>query len=186
MVDGGASLAEVSSFLEGVLGGRKVDEVRALGGVAIGKLYELARNTAPVTFADLVPADTPAGATVVYEGRNSLVAFCYFQKCFTRTADGLVFGHNRGISSFATGPGYFQVELASEAHKGELLFDYAMPPPFEPAGWPRYVRNDRGLSRFVFAKMYDFVRKVATGVFVGTAFKLGVAQDVYFSLTLPS
>ncbi len=31
-------------------------------------------------------------------------------------------------------------------HGKEMFFDYTVPPPEEPAGWPAYKANDRGLS----------------------------------------
>ena len=128
----------------------------------------------------------PAGATITYEGRNSLPMFSRFRKRFTRTADGLVFGYNDqptpGVGRL-TGPGYFIVTEADEAHAGELLFDYTKPPPFEPAGWPAFRPNDRGLSRLVFMDLQDYVRQVAPGVVVGIAFKQGKDQDACFSLT---
>ncbi len=58
------------------------------------------------------------------------------------------------------------------------------PPPAEPAGWPAYKPNERGLSRFVYGHMHDYVRRVARGVVVGKAYRHGKEQDAYFSLTL--
>jgi hypothetical protein len=111
--------------------------------------------------------------------------FNSFEKRLTRTADGLVFGYNYQPIPGAmrvTGPGYFRVIDGDDTHPGELLFDYTLAPPFEPAGWPVYRPNDRGGSKLVFQDMKDYVRRVANGVCVGAAFKLGKAQDAFFLL----
>jgi hypothetical protein len=100
---------------------------------------------------------------------------------------GLVVGYNHQAMSWLTGPGYFAVHAPSGEgeHGGELDFDYTVAPPAEPEGWPGYKPNERGLSRFVYADMHDYVRRVARGVVVGKAYRRGVEQDAYFSLTLP-
>ena len=82
-----------------------------------------------------------------------------------------------------TGPGYFVVTHAGEGHAGELLFDYTKDPAFEPSGWPAYRSNDRMGARFVFMDMHDYVRRVARGVVVGSAFRRGIHQNAYFTLT---
>ena len=185
MVERAAPIREIADYLDGLSPRQRVQEVRSVRGALVGALYDLARGTEPLRLQDVVAESTPAGATVAHEGRNSLPAFSRFQKRFTRTADGVVFGHNSSVASAATGPGYFVVTPADDAHPGELLFDYTVPPPFEPVGWPRYVTNDRMLSRLVFSNMHDFVRRVARGVMVGSAFKLGVKQNAWFTLSRP-
>jgi hypothetical protein len=94
--------------------------------------------------------------------------------------------------SFVTGPGYFVVHAPSGdgEHGKELDFDYTVPPPGHDAGapaagWPAYRPNEGGLSRFVYGGMHDYVRRVARGIVVGKAYRHGVEQDAYFSLTLP-
>ena len=185
MVERHAPISEIASHLDGLSGARKVDEVRSVRGKLVGVLYDLASAVEPLTVGELIAEQVPSGATVTWEGRNSLPAFSIFQKRFTRTADGLVFGYNAGLTSPAVGPGYFAVSQAGPEHPGELLFDYTQPPPFEPAGWPRFVPNERRLSALVFKDMHDFVRRVARGVLVGSAYKLGIKQNAWFSLTLP-
>jgi hypothetical protein len=185
MVQRRAPITDIASHLESLSAARRVEEVLSVTGALVGELYELASGTEPLHLGDLVPDTTPAGATVSWEGRNSLPAFSRFQKRFTRTADGLVFGYNAGLSRPVVGPGYFLVTEATAEHPGELLLDYTQPPPFEPAGWPAFVPNDKAFSIFVFKDMHDFVRRVARGVVVGSAYKRGVKQRQWFSLTLP-
>jgi hypothetical protein len=186
MVEQGTPIGEIAAHIDALRGDAKVDEVRALRGGLVGRLYELSAGTEALTLADVTPDGAPAGATVTFEGRNSLPAFSLFRKRMTRTADGLVFGYNDSPSRFAVGPGYFNISLADDSHRGELVFEYMQPPPFEPQGWPKYRSNARGLSIFVFKDMYDFVRRVARGVMVGSAYQRGVKRDAYFVIVKPS
>src|SRR5262249_26466470 len=101
-------------------------------------------------------------------------------------ADGSVIGFNHGPTAVLTGPGYFAVRPPSGdgPRPKELYFDYTAPPPAsEPAGWPAFKPNDRGMSRFVYMDMFDYMRRVARGVVVGKAYRRGVAQGAYFSLS---
>jgi hypothetical protein len=185
MVEQGVAGPDIAAFLDDLPVDRRIDQVLGVRGSLIRRMYSLAGTGAPLTLDDMVPSSTPAGATITYEGRNSLPAFSRFQKRFARTADGLVFGYNHqptpGIGVL-TGPGYFTVKQADGEHAGELLFDYTVRPPYEPAGWPAWRPNEAGLSRFVFMNLNDYVRRVATGVVVGIALKLGKDQDACFSL----
>lgn len=186
MVEQGAPAADLSSFLDDLAPGRRIDQVLAVRGALIRRMYSLLGTAEPLTLDEVVPSSTPAGATLTYEGRNSLPLFSRFQKRFTRSADGLVFGYNYqptpGIGAL-TGPGYFAVTQADASHPGELLFDYTKAPPFEPPGWPAWRANETGMSRLVFMNLNDYVRRVARGVVVGIALKLGKDQDACFSLT---
>jgi hypothetical protein len=71
-------------------------------------------------------------------------------------------------------------------HPTEPYFDYTEAPPMSaiPEGWPAFKANDRGFSKPVYANMKDYMRRVARGVMVGKAYKLGVDQKAYFTLTL--
>lgn len=186
MVERGASGSDISSYLDDLAPSQRIDEVLTVRGGLIRRMYSLADPGAKLTADDMVAPSTPAGATVTYEGRNSLPAFSRFQKRFARTADGLVFGYNfqptPGVG-ILTGPGYFSVLDGGADHPGELLFDYTKAPPFEPSGWPAWRPNSSGLSRLVFMDLNDYVRRVAQHVVVGIALKLGKDQDACFSLT---
>lgn len=151
-------------------------------GKNVGRLYDAVAGGEPLTLADFVPGGERG--TVIFEGRNSLPAFSSFQKRFARVGN-VVIGYNHQQMSFATGPGYFVVREATlgETQSEELFFDYTLDPPGVPLGWPRFVRNDKGLSRAVYMNMKDFCRRVATGVLVGKAYKLGVEQGAFFTLT---
>jgi hypothetical protein len=185
LLDERASAADIERHLDALAPAARLEQVLAVTGRGVRRLYEAVEGGAVPTLDELVPAGTEG--VVIFEGRNSLAAFSRFQKRFVRKG-GLVLGYNHQTMSFVTGPGYFVVHPPSGAgeHGKELDFDYTTPPPAEPEGWPTYRPNERGLSRFVYGHMHDFVRRVARGVVVGKAYRRGKEQDAYFSLTLPS
>lgn len=186
LVERGAPAVDLAAHLDALSSDQRVQSVAMVRGPLVGRLYSLVGGAGRLGLGDLVDEAVPAGATVTYQGRNSLPAFSRFQKRLTRTADGMVFGYNKQpmrIAGVATGPGYFVVTEAGEDHSGELLFDYTKPPPFEPAGWPAYRPNEVGLSRVVFMDLNDYVRRVTTGVVVGAAFRRGRDENAYFTLT---
>ncbi len=177
-----AKREEIAAYLDGLGPNERLEQVLAVRGSLVGKLYDAVGGGEPLTLEDFVPAgDT---RTVIFEGRNSLPTFSRFQKRFARVGDTVV-GYNHQLMSFATGPGYFitRPPTPGEAHPGELFFDYTTDPPGEPSGWPPFKPNSSGLSRAVYMNMKDFCRRVAKGVLVGKAYKLGVAQNAYFTLT---
>jgi hypothetical protein len=180
-----ASAKEIERHLDGLSREQRVAEVLAVKGRGVKYLYDTAKGAAPVTLDEFVPPST--SGTLIYEGRNSLPLFSKFQKRFLRIEGGTVIGYNHQTWSFFTGPGYFFTrEPASEGDfAGELLFDYTEPVDRTPEGWPRFKRNDRGLSKLVYGGMNDFCRRVAQGVIVGKAYRNGVDQDAFFTLTLP-
>lgn len=180
-----ASSREIAAHLDGLSAAARLDEVLAITGSAVGRLYAAVADAPTVTLEEFVPTSTKG--TLIYEGRNSLVAFSRFQKRFLRLESGVIVGYNHQSMSFVTGPGYFVVKAANGEgpHGKELFFDYTVPPPEVPAGWPAFKPNDRGLSKLVYSDMIDFVRRVAKGVVVGKAYRKEVDQNAYFTLTLP-
>ena len=185
LISSRASYREISSYLDGLSAAARSEEVLSITGSAVRRLYDAVVDAPTVTLEEFLP--TSMKGTLIYEGRNSLVAFTRFQKRFQRLESGLVIGYNHQTMAFVTGPGYFAVKEANGEgeHGKELFFDYTVPPPERPAGWPPFKANDRGLSKLVYADMIDFVRRVATGVEVGKAYRNGIAQNAYFTLSNP-
>ena len=181
----GASSREIAAHLDGLSASARLEEVLAITGSAVGRLYAAVADAPTVTPEEFVPTSTKG--TLIYEGRNSLAAFSRFQKRFLRLESGVIVGYNHQAMSFVTGPGYFVVKAANGEgeHGKEMFFDYTVAPPEEPAGWPAFKPNDRGLSKLVYSDMVDFVRRVAQGVVVGKAYRKGVDQNAYFTLTIP-
>jgi hypothetical protein len=181
----GASSREMAEHLDGLSAAARLEEVLAVTGSAVGRLYAAVADAPPITPEEFLPPSTKG--TLIYEGRNSLPLFSRFQKRFLRLEGGIIVGYNHQTMSFVTGPGYFVLKPANGEgeHGKEMFFDYTVPPPEEPAGWPAYKANDRGLSNLVYSDMIDYVRRVARGVVVGKAYRKGVDQNAYFTLTLP-
>jgi len=185
LLEAQASAKEIEAFLDSLSPAQRVSEVRRITGKGVARLYAAVAEASPLTLDEIVPPGE--NGTRIYEGRNSLPLFSSFQKRFTRLEDGTIIGYNHQSMSVFTGPGYFVVKppCGHGPHPTEPYFDYTAAPPIEPAGWPAYKPNNRGLSKAVYAGMHDFMRRVARGVMVGKAYKGGVEQDAYFSLTFP-
>jgi len=184
LVRGEAGGRDIEAYLDGLPAAARLAEVLSITGRGVGRLYDAAEGNPTPSLEELVPQ--ASAGVIIYEGRNSLAAFSRFQKRFVRMS-GLVVGYNHQAMTFVTGPGYFVVHAPSNEgeHGAELDFDYTAAPPGEPEGWPAYTPNERGLSRFVYGGMHDYVRRVARGVVVGKAYRHGVSENAYFSLTLP-
>jgi hypothetical protein len=176
---------EMAAFLDGLAPDARLREVLSITGSNVGRLYDAVADAEPLTLEEFVPASTPG--MLIYEGRNSLPLFSRFQKRFARVRDGVIVGYNHQTMSAVTGPGFFVVKPASGQgeHGKEMFFDYTVDPPEVPAGFPAFKPNGSGLSRLVYMNMIDYCRRVARGVLVGKAYKLGVDQKAWFSLTLP-
>lgn len=177
----GARYGEITPFLDALPAAERLEQVLALRGGQVRALYE-ALAGAPALTPEAFWGEAAEGATVIFEGRNSLPAASRFQKRFCKGPGGDIVGYNHQTFAFATGPGFFVVGPGDATHPGELLFDYTRPPPFVPPGWPPFRDNRRGLSRLVYYDMKDYCRPAAAGVVVGAAFKGGVAQNAYFAL----
>jgi len=171
----------------------EADRIRAVRGLRKRDMALLWERTAgrEVTAEDFVPADVPVGVEVIHWGRNSLPVFANFQKRFTRAAEraGVVYGYNHtwyGYGAFAwttLGPGYF----TGHYDRVEAAFglDYYAVPPADarlPGAWPNRAPNERGLQRLIYARMIDYMRKVADGVTIGRAWRQGRVTDNYFVL----
>jgi hypothetical protein len=187
LLDTRASGKEIASYLDELPVLERVRQVLTITGRGVARLYHAVADAAPLSLDELVPPNTKG--TLIYEGRNSLLAFSRFQKRFIRLEGDRVIGynHNPDLVTLLTGPGYFWVRPPNGQgeHGKELFFDYTEAPPVEPAGWPAYKPNERGLSRFVYGNMKDYMRRVARGIVVGKAYRGGVDQKAYFSLSLP-
>lgn len=184
LIRGGASRDVLGRYLDGLSSRERVAEVTSVGHGLVGKLYEAVAGGEPLTLEDFVPQGETG--TVIFEGKNSLPAFTRFQKRFARVGKEVV-GYNHQLLAAVTGPGYFVVRppTPGEPHPDELFFDYTTDTPAVPGGWPAFVANDVALSRLVYMNMKDYCRRVAKGVLVGKAYKLGKSQNAYFTLTRP-
>jgi hypothetical protein len=179
LVEKGAPLADISAHLDALAPHDRVGQVRVMGHRDQEKLWQIAKGGAPIELASFVDSTEQ---TVIYEGKNTLPAFSFFQKRFWRPAAGDIVGynHNGSLVSALSGPGYF---LTVGADDGEILFDYTRDVGLQPPGWPQFKPNTALPGRLVFGGMKDYCRYVAKGTVIGAAFKTGKAMNQYFMLT---
>ncbi len=134
-----------------------------------------------------VPAGTAVDVEVIHEGKNSLPVFSRFQKRFTlaQGRPGVLYGYNHNWFNFTTaGPGYFVAH--QDDSFGAYGLDYCQLPPRDvrlPSGWPAVVPQNRGLQRFIYANMVDYMRGVSDRVTIGRAWVKGKMTNNYFVLS---
>ncbi len=174
----------IHAFLDGLPPIDRVEMALSLRGREVAHLYRAVAGGRVTQIEDFVPADVADERTVIFHGRNSLPSFSSFQKRFARLSSGQVIGYNHQTMAFVTGPGFFVVRGPSDGADvpGEAYFDYTGIPERAPAGWPAYKANGAGLSILVYKNMKDYMREVATNVFVGEAYKGGKTQKQFFIL----
>jgi hypothetical protein len=197
LLDKSASAAEVAAYLNSVPFETALADTRALGRAAQRKLYQLAAQNAPLTIADMVPANRAPCTEVRLHGRNTLPlpnAFCNFEKRSCKPNDGSarIFGYNEGASRPLIGPGYYvgydtdRTQFGAQPQwreRGGVVVDYYQVPDSAVVdGWPKVVPNSKGLQMLVFQGTRDYIRKVSDTVFIGAAYKGEKALDHYFTL----
>src|SRR5262249_30032298 len=110
LLESGASAREIEAHLDALPPAARLEEVLAVTGRGVKRLYEAVEGGTPPPLEELIPQNTEG--VLIYEGRNSLAAFSRFQKRFVRKG-GMVLGYNHQPMSFVTGPGYFVVHPPS-------------------------------------------------------------------------
>jgi hypothetical protein len=179
---------KIRAFLDALAPAERVEAISSLGGPTLQRRLYVATQDAPrVTLDDLVPATAPPLREIIFHGKNSLPAFTRFQKrlCRPPTAHALdqLWGYNHQSFAWATGPGYFIVREDTDAG---VALDYREIPPDHPQGWPPVRANDRGLSRFVYMNLVDYLRRVSQDVFIGSAYRRGQELGNYFVISRQS
>ena len=182
-----ARAQKVAAILDAFPLAERIAALRSLGGVRVQrKLWEAAAANPPVTTDDLVPKGTSPMRPVVFHGRNSLPAFSDFRKICCRppagTPGNVLWGYNDTSIRPVIGPGYYVVHDTPGTPLGASAFDYTQLPASHPAGWPDIRGNEVGLSRFIYNKTVDYMRRVAADVFIGSATRGGKELGSYFLL----
>ena len=177
----------VAAILDSCPLAERIAALRSLGGVRCQRsLWEAAAANPPVTTDDLVPKTNKPMRPVVFHGRNSLPAFSDFRKICCRppegTAGNVLWGYNDTSIRSVIGPGYYVVHDTPGTSLGASAFDYTQLPSSHPAGWPDIRGNEVGLSRFIYNKTVDYMRRVATDVFIGSATRGDKELGSYFLL----
>lgn len=188
------TLADVQQRLESVDFETRLKACMSLGKKTQKNLYRLAADN-PCTLEDMVPANIPPGTSVTLEGKNSLPIFTRFQKLFAWAPNdaGVLYGFNEGFTRKFIGPGYFVAHLTDDPthaqegwtqHARSVVNYHIVPPAQEdlPDGWPKLVPNTKGLQRFVYNGMNDFMRKITDDVCIGGAYKGDKDFNSYFVL----
>jgi hypothetical protein len=186
------TIADVSAYLSNLTPDERWAQLAGLSKRCQRTLYLKAEAAEPLSLADFVPDDVEPHTSVVHSGRNSLPLFRSFEKCFARSESGRVYGYNEGSLRPIIGPGYFVVRETrdDEVGRGAVVVDYhqvpELPDGVGPDGWPPVKPNARGLQYFVFHNTRDYMRRVAPGVTIGSAWKTFAgrerALDSYFVL----
>ncbi len=184
LLDQGAGREEIAVLMNELSPGERVDQALSITGGRVAKLFRAVEGGPQLTLQHFVPDDVATSRTVIFEGRNSLPMFTRFQKRFARLESGQLIGYNHQTMAFATGPGFFVVKEGrpDASLLKELYLDYTDVPKEVPSGWPRFHPNAAGLSLLVYANMKDYMRQVATNVYIGAAYKRGKGQNQYFIL----
>ena len=176
-----APIADISTLLDEASSPDRRAALFSLSRTQQRALYERAAASPTLTVDDLLAGAAPL-TPVSHHGQNSLPLFRRFEKRICRPSDGSarVFGYNEGATRSLIGPGYFvavATGLATDgaptwAARGGVVVDYfQVPDSAVAAGWPAVVDNSKGLQRFVFRGMRDYLHKVSTHATIGAAFQ---------------
>lgn len=134
-----------------------------------------------------VPSGTEPLKEIIHHGKNTLPMHNFFQKrfCLADDESGDLWGYNHQSLDWATGPGYYVAHAVDKAEipdaPSDFVINYKKLPPKKPESWPLIVPNEARLGRFVYAGMYDYMRKVSEHVSIGRAYK-GKAMNAWFLL----
>jgi hypothetical protein len=177
----------LAEILDGSTLAERIAALRSLGGARVQrKIWAAAAANPPVTTDDLLPKSSPPMRPVVFHGKNSLPAFSDFRKICCRPPTELpgnvLWGYNDTAIRPVIGPGYYVVHDTPGTPLGASAFDYTQLPVTHPAGWPEIRGNEVGLSRFIYNKTVDYMRRVAKDVFIGSATRDGKELGNYFLL----
>ncbi|MBX2801059.1 MAG: hypothetical protein KTR31_25490 [Myxococcales bacterium] len=145
--------------------------VRSLNAADQKHLFALAEGHA-MRSVDLADSE----GMVRFPGRNGLLLFSFFAKCFAQLGEeGVGYNDNDfGWLNFAakrvTGPGHFTFYDSPEV-PGEVWIDYRRLPQNRHPEFPPMRSNERGLPSLVYGNMVDILRKVSDHVYIGDSFK---------------
>lgn len=181
----GGTLESIAAYLDGLNDDERVLEARRLTPAAQRSLWSLTADT-QLTLENFVPEQASALASVRHFGRNTLPLFKMFEKRFCRPpkdsdSKGL-WGYNEGSTRAAVGPGYFVCRYTDGDPRGSVVIDYTLTPGGKSADWPDISSNKKGLSRFVYFGMQDFMRQVSDHVTIGRAYVKGKETNNFFVL----
>lgn len=177
--------AEIAAFLDGLELHDRILAVRGLSGTARqAALWHAAVGAPRVATDQMVPPEYPARRPVIFHGKNSLPVFSEFQKiCFRPegpATPSVAWGYNETSIRQWIGSGYYVLHDTPDASLGGAAFDYTQLPASTLPSWPEVKPNTAGISRFIYGNMLDYMRRVASEVFIGSAVRGGREMNSYF------
>lgn len=177
--------AEIAAWLDSLDNDARIAEARSLGPGAQKKLWILCAGGA-MALTDFVTTETPDMTSVRHYGRNTLPVFKVFEKRFCRAPEGTetegLWGYNEGSTRGLVGPGYFVCRETGGDERGAIVIDYTLVPGGKCEEWPEIEPNEKGVSRFVYSGMQDFMRPISAHVSIGRAYIKGKESNNYFVL----
>ena len=181
-------LAGLSAWLDQLPPQSRIDAAVSISAKMQQQLWEATADAPRLALADFVPDGVPPLTEVIHWGRNSLPLFSRFQKRFCRAqpevADNLLWGYNEQKLRVVTGPGYFVARetTADELDDAGVVIDYTLEPEGKVPDWPRYIPNNKRLSRWIYNGTRDYMRRVSAHVTIGRASRAGEWLPNWFVL----
>lgn len=196
ILDSGTGIDAIADALDKASPSERLDAALSLNRNEQRALYNKASASRGLALVDFVPADRPPLTQVRHFGRNTLPMMRrlqLFEKRFCRPDDGSdrLFGYNQSPFIGMIGPGFF-VAVKTNGHagwpeRGAIVVDYFQIPDGKvDQTWPKVIPNTQGLQKFVYHKARDFMRRVASHVSIGAAYKVEKSLDHYFVLVRES
>lgn len=176
---------EIASFLDSLVLADQISAARSLqGGSLQGALWKAVSQVPRVSTDQMVPADYPELRPIIFHGKNSLPVFTDFQKiCFRPegcAGQSVAWGYNETKIRNWIGAGYYVLHDTADSAHGGAAFDYTQLPDKGLPAWPEVLPNTAGISRFIYAHMIDYMRRVSEDVFIGSAVRNGREMNSYF------
>ena len=151
LIEKKSSVIDIKAYLDGLESEERLKQCRMLTRKQHGQLYEIAKESTPLTLSHFVPTNTPDKTEIIHRGRNSLGvpnAFRLFQKRFCRPNGETerLFGYNHGITMKGIGPGYFVAKSTNgkpewEERSGIVIDYFEVPDKAVVDGWPKVIPN---------------------------------------------
>lgn len=186
--NGTCDLAGLAGYLDNLDDVRRVAEATTLNAGEQAQLWDAAASAKPLTLGHFVPDNLQPLQPVIHYGKNSLPLFTKFQKVFCKAqADANtpnLWGYNEQLLKAFTGPGYFVTKATQEGDldHGGVVIDYTDEPTGKAENWPKFIPNNKRLSRFIYNGTKDYMRGVSRHVSIGRASRAGQWMDNWFVL----
>lgn len=173
--NGKCDIAGLAKYLDGLDQAKRIAEAVSLNAKQQEQLWNAAEGSKPLTLEHFAPASKKPLEQVIHHGKNSLPVFTKFQKRFCKAAPEAktanLWGYNEQAAKAFTGPGYFVTRptTASDLDNHGVVIDYTLEPQGKAEGWPKFIPNNKRLSRFIYNGTKDYMRGVSQHLSIGRA-----------------